>query len=227
MSPAARSECARGDVVLYFPRKAGKHLDCVCGLCQECRERRRGQLLAKCAEATDTQAVRDLTFMLAAANCAFCAGHGVVRARQGKHRVCACVFREVFRRCLGRYRFTVQNTAAGTCLSFSGERVSNGSVVFGQKQLEFCIDFELTAKQILTAAEWRLFQLHILGRLDWRRCALRLHMDKGTFFHHIYRIQNAVGLGLLINQVFPTRQYFDGRSAAWQTAGSGSTKFYA
>jgi hypothetical protein len=86
-----------------------------------------------------------------------------------------------------------------------------GGAPFGRPREEFCADFELLARRYLDAWHWRLFRLHFVRGLEWRECAARLGVDRGNFFHGVYRVEMA--LGRIFAEVrpyglFPVDAYF-------------------
>jgi len=64
---------------------------------------------------------------------------------------------------------------------------------WGRKDEEFVADFVLIARRSLTPEDYRIFNYHFLLGADWRLCSRRLKMDRGTFFHGIYRVQQILG----------------------------------
>jgi hypothetical protein len=84
---------------------------------------------------------------------------------------------------------------------------------WGRKNEEYVADFLLVAKRNLTEEEHRVFRFHFLLGADWRLCCRKLEMDKGNFFHMVYRIQRKLGLvfrELEPYPLYPLRDYFTG-----------------
>ena len=84
---------------------------------------------------------------------------------------------------------------------------------WGRKQEEFMADFCLVSKRALDEDEYRLFPYHFLLGADWRLCCQKLSMDRGTFFHSVYRIQEK--LGRIFRELepyglYPLTDYFHG-----------------
>jgi len=69
----------------------------------------------------------------------------------------------------------------------------HGQGAWGRKHEEYCADFELIARRALTELELRLFRLHFLDRRDWKLCTRRLQIDRGNFFHAVYRVEQKLG----------------------------------
>jgi len=85
--------------------------------------------------------------------------------------------------------------------------------VWGMKDEEFMADFCRISERTLNAAEHRLFRFHFLLGADWRLCSRRLKIDRGTFFHEVYRIQQKLGRvfrELQPYSLFPLDEYFGG-----------------
>jgi hypothetical protein len=148
---------------------------------------------------------------LADACCVRCSGTGVRLAwKRGKD--CQCAFRALFRACLRRYR---------ACVSYPDQQPyfshKRGS---GFKSAEYAADFELTAKRALAGRiERDVFRLHMLLRGDWRLCCQKLRIDRGTFWHLVYRIEERLGRAfdaMAPYGLFP-RDYFAERAFPWSS----------
>ena len=86
---------------------------------------------------------------------------------------------------------------------------------WGRKDEEFIADFSLVARRALSEDEYRLFRYHFLLGADWKLCTRKLGMDRGNFFHSVYRIEQK--LGRLFRELqpyplFPLDDYFHGPS---------------
>lgn len=114
-------------------------------------------------------AARISRFPVALANldCRICLGTGVRR----QSSVCRCVWRAVFDQAYMRYR----------------EAVSGGSCG------EYAADFELAARRVLDAAHYRMFQVTFVRAVPFPASARELALDRGNYFHSVYRIKAAVG----------------------------------
>jgi hypothetical protein len=83
--------------------------------------------------------------------------------------------------------------------------------VWGRKNEEYIADFCLVSRRYLTEEEYRIFRFHFLLGADWKMCCRRLNMDKGLFFHAVYRIQQKLGRAfreLEPYALFPLDEYF-------------------
>jgi hypothetical protein len=85
--------------------------------------------------------------------------------------------------------------------------------VWGRKDEEYVADFCLVSERYLDAYEYRLFRLHFLLGADWSLCCRQLEMEKGVFFHAVYRIQQKLGRAfreLKPYALYPLDEYFGG-----------------
>ncbi len=74
-------------------------------------------------------------------------------------------------------------------------------------------DFCLVSRRVLDDFEYQLFRYHFLLEADWKLCCRQLKMDRGNFFHSIYRIQQKLGRTFAELQpypLFPLSEYFAG-----------------
>jgi hypothetical protein len=83
---------------------------------------------------------------------------------------------------------------------------------YGRRREEYMADIELNARRVLSPQEWMLFQLHILAELPWRACCPRMRLDRGPFFHMVYRVERK--LGVVFRELAPYNmlpaEYFSG-----------------
>jgi hypothetical protein len=96
-----------------------------------------------------------------------------------------------------------------------------GRITWGRKDEEYIADFYLVTRRNLTAEEWKLFNYHFLLGADWRLCEGRLGIERGDFFHEIYRLEGKLGRiyrELQPYALFPLDEYFNGRT---ETSASG------
>jgi hypothetical protein len=136
---------------------------------------------------------RSETLALAAPACNICLGLGLRIGRHGATHPCNCVLRAIFRAC------------------FDPGKDRRGS--WGRKDEEFAADFCLVSKRTLTEPENRIFKYHFLLGADWKLCCTRLGMDRGNFFHAVYRIEQKLGRvfrELEPYSLFPVDDYFHG-----------------
>jgi hypothetical protein len=153
---------------------------------------------------------RSETLALAAERCGYC--HGTGQLRKGLEETpCACVFRSIFRACYKRFKECVSHDLASTRASLERGATRDPGGSWSRRNEEYVADFLLVAKRTLTEDEHRIFRFHYLLAADWRLCCRRLGMEKGQFFHNVYRIQQKLGKVFRELQpyaLFPTREYF-------------------
>lgn len=85
--------------------------------------------------------------------------------------------------------------------------------VWGREDEEYIADFCLVSRHNLDDFEYRLFRFHFILGADWRLCCRQLKMDKGVFFHAVYRIQQKLGRAfreVSPYPLFPLTEYFGG-----------------
>ena len=86
-------------------------------------------------------------------------------------------------------------------------------VVWGRKDEEYIADFLGLAKRSLDEEEHRIFRMHYLLGANWRMCCERLAIDKGQFFHSIYRIEQRLGRVMKETKpysLYPVDEYYSG-----------------
>jgi hypothetical protein len=86
---------------------------------------------------------------------------------------------------------------------------------WGRKDEEYIADFCIIARRTLDPEEHRLFRYHFLLGADWKLCSRKLQMDRGNFFHAVYRIEQKLGRALREVQpyaLFPLDDYYNGPS---------------
>ena len=86
-------------------------------------------------------------------------------------------------------------------------------MVWGRRDEEYIADFCLVSKRTLDEFQYKLFRYHFLLGADWKLCCRQLNIDRGTFFHEVYRIQQKLGRvfrELEPYALFPLDEYFGG-----------------
>lgn len=151
---------------------------------------------------------------LALASCTQCHGHGMRDIRGTADRPCSCVFRAIFRACYRRFRaFALEGPNAG---AVSVDHVDGpmGKQVYSLKREEYMADFCLITRRVLSDNDYRIFRYTFLLGADWELCCRRLGIDRGTYFHHIYRIQGILGRTFAETTpyaLYPLDEYFGGQ----------------
>jgi hypothetical protein len=160
---------------------------------------------------------------LAKASCTWCEGRGVRQVRRGTETPCNCVYRAVFRACYNRFRECAEGAHMGT-VSLEFCRGSEGRRMYSRKREEFMADFCLISQRTLDEFEQRVFRYHFLLGADWKLCCRQMKLERGVFFHHIYRIQQKLGRAFAETEpyaLYPLRDYF---SAVVQKARVSSSR---
>jgi hypothetical protein len=76
-------------------------------------------------------------------------------------------------------------------------------------------DFILVSRRTLEEYDYVVFKYHFLLGADWNLCCKKLKLDRGEFFHEVYRIQQKLGRTfreLEPHALFPLDQYFNSRT---------------
>ncbi|MGO9894437.1 MAG: hypothetical protein ACLPX8_09535 [Bryobacteraceae bacterium] len=150
---------------------------------------------------------------LARATCVHCRGAGTRLIRETREVPCACVFRGIFRACYNRFRECVELGAHTGTVSWDRLGGKTGRRYYSRKKEEYAADFCLVSRRALTEAEYALFRYHFLLGADWRLCCRQLKIDRGTFFHEVYRIEQLLGRTFAELQpyaLYPVSEYFAG-----------------
>ncbi len=157
---------------------------------------------------------RSETIALAKQNCAQCQGVGLrCSTKTGTDVPCGCVLRSIFRACYSRFRQCVEKEKhiSQARLAIIGGK--DRRQVWGRRDEEYIADFSLVAKRVLNEDEYKIFRFHFLLGADWRLCCRQLKMDRGSFFHEVYRIQQKLGRvfrELEPYALYPLDEYFGG-----------------
>jgi len=90
---------------------------------------------------------------------------------------------------------------------------NHGHRSYSRKREEFIADFCLVSRRSLDDEEHTLFKYHFLLGADWKLCCRRLKIDRGSFFHMVYRIEQKLGrifCELEPYALYPINEYFGG-----------------
>jgi hypothetical protein len=154
---------------------------------------------------------RSDTLALAHHQCAYCHGMGLLTGKRGGQSPCNCVFRGIFRACLDRFQHCASKEKYVSKVSWTLVTGRTGQRTWGRRDEEYMADFFLVSKRHLSAEEFSLFKFHFLYGADWKLCCRQLKMDRGSFFHAVYRIQQRLGRifrELQPYALFPLDEYF-------------------
>ena len=158
---------------------------------------------------------RSETLALAMHQCAQCHGSGLRLARKGVLSPCNCVLRSIFRICFNRFQRCVTQERHLSRVSLEPHMGRTRPSTWGRKDEEYIADFTLIARRHLTEEEHRLFRYHFLLGADWKLCSRKLGMERGNFFHAVYRIEQKLGRvfrELEPYPLYPLDDYFHGAS---------------
>jgi hypothetical protein len=159
------------------------------------------------------QWTRSETLALAQQSCVLCYGLGLREVRQGAPTPCACVFRAVFRACFNRFRECADKERRISQISLEAIPGKKHKAVYSRKDEEYIADFCLVSRRVLSESDHKIFRFHFLLGADWKQCCPRLGLDRGTFYHQVYRIQERLGRVFAELQpyaLFPLDEYFGG-----------------
>jgi hypothetical protein len=158
---------------------------------------------------------RSETLVLAQQSCTYCYGLGLRPGRSGASTPCNCVFRAIFRACYARFRQCASKEKYISRVSLEANPGRHRKSVWGFKTEEYMADFILVSRRTLSEYEYKVFKYHFLLGADWNLCCRKLKVDRGTFFHEVYRIQQKLGRTfreLEPHALFPLDQYFNSRT---------------
>lgn len=158
---------------------------------------------------------RSETLALAMHQCAQCHGSGLRLARKGVLSPCNCVLRSIFRICFNRFQKCVTQERHLSRVSLEPHIGRTRPSTWGRKDEEYIADFTLIARRHLTEEEHRLFRYHFLLGADWKLCSRKLGIERGNFFHAVYRIEQKLGRVFRELQpypLYPLDDYFHGPS---------------
>ena len=136
---------------------------------------------------------RSETLTLAMPQCTQCHGSGLRLAKKGALTPCNCVLRCIFRICYDRFVKCVTQERHLSRISLEPQAGRQRSNTWGRKDEEFIADFSLVARRALSESEYRLFRYHFVLGADWKLCTRKLGVDRGNFFHSVYRIEQKLG----------------------------------
>lgn len=159
---------------------------------------------------------RSETLALALHTCTLCHGSGLLPSgRKNSLAPCKCVLRMIFRICFERFMRNMTQERSVSHARMEASRRGPRPNSWGRKDEEYIADFVLVSKRTLDAQDWKLVFMHFLLGADWRMCCRQLRMDRGNFFHAVYRIQQKLGRVFRELQpygLYPLDEYYSGES---------------
>ncbi len=156
---------------------------------------------------------RSETIALAKDTCTQCHGLGLLLSRKGTLHACNCVLRNIFRACYAHFRYCAKKEKFMSRISLEVTPGRRGTLTWGHKDEEYMADFVLIARRTLTEEEQRVFKYHFLLGADYRLCCRKLHIERGNFFHVVYRIEQKLGRvfrELEPYSLYPVDEYYNG-----------------
>ena len=150
---------------------------------------------------------------LAKEGCTHCLGNGLRRGGRVDDMPCTCVLRRIFRTCYTKFRYCASKDKSMGKVRLEPMSGPEGNFCWGMKDEEYMADFCLVSQRALDDLEYQIFRYHFLLGADWKICCRRLNMDRGTFFHQLYRIEQKLGRvyrELRPHALFPLDEYFGG-----------------
>ena len=166
---------------------------------------------------------RSETLALAQQSCTFCYGLGLRPGRSGASTPCNCVFRSIFRACYARFHQCAMREKHISRVSLEANPGRQRKSVWGMKNEEYMADFILVSRRTLSDYEYTVFKYHFLLGADWKLCCRKLKLDRGEFFHEVYRIQQKLGRTfreLEPHALFPLDEYFGGTARSSEARAS-------
>ena len=144
--------------------------------------------------------------------CKRCDGKGT-RATYKTHLVtCNCAFRAIFRACFAHFRDCSLTGAFPGTISWEFCPGSCGRRVYSRKQEEYVADFLSLSHRALDDRDYLIFRSYFLLGMSWSSCASMVGIDRGNFFHTIYRIERVLGRAFLETKpyaLYPLDEYFN------------------
>jgi hypothetical protein len=166
---------------------------------------------------TNDKLVSNLT-LYAYPRCTKCHGYGLVAGRalgsppRQSLRPCKCSLRRIFLNCLNHYYKCLYYQVSGM-QSLS----HNGKFFYDFKREEFIVDFlNLSSRALRPSGKpslrFEIFKNHFILNKQWKECCNKLNLERGLFFHELYRAEEELGYYFLINEpysIFPIGSYYN------------------
>jgi hypothetical protein len=156
---------------------------------------------------------RSDTIALATQCCTDCHGLGLKTNLRGETIPCNCVLRAVFRACYARFRHCASKEKHMSQASLEVISGKDSVRTWGRKDEEYMADFCQVSRKALDEFEYKVFKFHFLLGADWRLCTRKLNMDRGNYFHAVYRVEQKLGKVFRELQpygLYPLSEYFNG-----------------
>jgi hypothetical protein len=150
---------------------------------------------------------------LAMEKCAICDGFGLKTCANGETAACNCVQRKIFKICYDRFKVALLRKESLNKPVQERTGSSEGKLTWARKDEEYVADFLLIAKRTLTGLDYLVFKYHFLMGADWKLCCRKLNVEKGRYFHSLYRLMTKLGrtfAELEPYPLYPLDDYFHG-----------------
>ena len=85
--------------------------------------------------------------------------------------------------------------------------------MYSRKREEYMADFCVVTRRALGDEDYKLFRYAFLLGADYRLCMRQLNVDRGTFFHDVYRMEERLGRYYAEMEpypLYPLDEYFGG-----------------
>jgi hypothetical protein len=85
--------------------------------------------------------------------------------------------------------------------------------MYSLKREEYMADFNVIARRALSENDYRIFRFTFLLGADWMAVCSRLNLDRGNYFHAVYRIEAILGRNFAELEpypLYPLDEYFGG-----------------
>ena len=159
---------------------------------------------------------RSNTLGLSKNHCGICRGVGLRRREHwGTLNPCNCVLRAIFSACYHRFLICdrQEKFVSKVWLTRNSSSARKASFAFARIDEDYVCDFYLVSKRELREEPglWALFSAHFLLGCNWRESCRALKLNRGEYFHAVYRIEQRLGRAfreLEPYALFPLDEYF-------------------
>ena len=157
---------------------------------------------------------RSETIALAKESCVHCGGQGQSSIRWGRPRPCNCVLRAIFRACYARFRYCVTKEKFMSKVTLVPCHGKDQKMTYARLDEDYIVDFSNVSRRTLDNFDYNIFRYHFLLGANWRLCCRQLKIDRGEYFHAVYRLQHKLGRVFRELQpygLYPISDYFSGK----------------
>jgi len=145
--------------------------------------------------------------------------------QRGLDKPCHCVFRAIFRACFEHFQEYANAGEQPGAVTLEANHGPMGYRLYSLKRQEYVADFCLAARRALSPEDYQLFRYVYLLGADQALCSRRLGLDRGDFFHAVYRIESTLGRHLAELKpypLYPVDEYMGGTVRAARIAVSSA-----